>query len=134
MDGGARAGEVGVDLDAVHVADDERGRVLQILAVVEQLAVRRREVGVRALVLPAEVTALPDVGPALPARAQALGARLEGVVGARGQVVGCPHAEHPAEIDEVLLRRRLLAASALAPLGGELGGPERGGGGHRFPR
>ena len=79
VDLGAGAGEVGVDLDAVHVADDERGRVLEVLAVVEQLAVGGGEVGVRALVLPAEAAAPPDIGPALAAGAGALRAGLEAI-------------------------------------------------------
>ncbi len=40
------------------------------LAVVEELAVGRGEVRVRALVLPAEVPALPDISPALASRSR----------------------------------------------------------------
>ena len=120
--GGPGAGEVGVDLDAVHVANDERGRVLEVLAVVEELLVRGGEVGVRALVLPPEVPALPDVGPALTARTQPLRARLErvGLAGGVG-FIGRGHVQQAAEVDEVLLRGGALAARVLAPLGGERG-------------
>ena len=82
VDGGTGAGEVGVDLDAVHVADDERGRVRQVLTVVEELAVGGGEVGAVPLVLPAEVPALPDIGPATAPCAEAFHTGLEGVVGA----------------------------------------------------
>ena len=123
MDLGAGAGEVGVDLDQVHIADDERGRVLEVLAVVEQLAVGGGEVGVRALVLPAEAAAPPDVGPALAAGAGPFRAGLEGIRLAAGvALVGRRHAEQAAEVDEVLLRGRALAPRVVAPLRGEVGG------------
>ena len=130
VDDGLGVGEVGVDLDHVHVADDERGRVLKILAVVEQLAVGGGQIGVGALVLPAEVAALPDIGPALPAGAETLCARLKGVVGAGRRIVGRGHAQHSAEVDEVLLRRGALAAGVVLPLGREGGGGDAGRCGH----
>ena len=70
--------EVGVDLEAVEVADDQQRRVLEVLAVVQELLVGGLQVLVLALVLPGEVAALPDVGEAVPAAG--LGdALLEGV-------------------------------------------------------
>ena len=123
MDLRAGAREVGVDLDQVHIADDERGRVLEVLAVVEQLAVGGGEVGVRALVLPAKAAALPDVGPALAAGAGAFRAGLESVGLAAGiALVGRRHVEQAAKVDEVLLRGGPLAARVVAPLRGEVGG------------
>ena len=67
--------ELRMDDDLVEIADDEEGRVLQVFAVVEDLAVGGVEVGVFALVFPGEVALLPDVGPTLLA-AELLGARL----------------------------------------------------------
>ena len=79
-------GEVGVDDDAVDVADHEERRVLEALAVLEELLVGAGEVGVLALVLPGEAAALPDIGPAL-AAALAISTRLEGEAGARRVVL-----------------------------------------------
>ena len=125
VDAGSSVGEVGVDLDAVHVADDEGGRVFEVFAVVEELAVGGGEVGAVALVLPAEVSALPDVGPALSAGAEALGAGLEGVGLACGVgFSGGLDAEEPAEVEEVFLGGGALAAGVFLPLVGELGGGE----------
>ena len=73
-----RGGEVGMDLEAVHVANDQQRRVLQVFAVEQQLGVGRLQVLVLALVLPAEVAAHPDVGPAVAALGL-LDALLEGV-------------------------------------------------------
>ena len=61
--GGAR--EVRVDLEAVHVADDQQRRVFQGLAVQLQLLVGGLEVLVLALVFPTEMIPHPDIGPAL---------------------------------------------------------------------
>ena len=132
VDGGLGAGEVGVDLVQVHVADDEQRRVLDRLAVVEQLAVGGTKVGVRALIFPAGDAAFPDVGGARAAGAGTLGASLEAVPLAGGvRVVGRRHAEHSAEVAEVLLRGGALTASVVLPLRGEVGGGERRpGGGH----
>ena len=47
--------------DAADVADDQQGRVFERLAVLQQLAVGFVQVGMLALVLPGEVTAVPDV-------------------------------------------------------------------------
>ncbi|MEJ7697875.1 MAG: hypothetical protein WKF78_14980 [Candidatus Limnocylindrales bacterium] len=52
--------------DALDVADDQERRVLEVLAVVEELLVGGLEVGPLALVLPGEEAALPDVGEAIP--------------------------------------------------------------------
>ncbi|CAA9574814.1 MAG: hypothetical protein AVDCRST_MAG19-3203 [uncultured Thermomicrobiales bacterium] len=74
---GGGAGEVGADLEAVEVADDQQRRVLEGVAVELELAVGGGEVGVVPLVLPGEGAALPDVGPAL-AAGRLGGALLEG--------------------------------------------------------
>ena len=116
-------GEGGVDLDAIHVADDQQRRIIERVAVVDELLVRRGEVRVRAFVLPGEVPALPDVRPALAAGAEPFRAGLERVrLAGRIGLVRRRHAEQAAEVDEVLLRRGALAARAVAPLGGEGGG------------
>ncbi len=74
------AGEVGVDLEAVGVRDHEQGRVLEVLAVEEELGVGGGEVLVLALVLEGEEALAPHVGEALaPAPTGLLHALLEGV-------------------------------------------------------
>jgi hypothetical protein len=110
-----------VDLDALDVADDQERRVLEVLAAVEQLLVGGLEVGVLALVLPGEDAALPDVGGAVPS--PALGdALLERVVVTGGiGLVRRGLAEHPTQVDEVRLRRRLLRCGHAAPLLDERG-------------
>ena len=60
-------GEVGVDQQAAEVADDEQGRILQRLTVLEQLLVGRVQVGAGLLVLDGKATLVPDVGVALAA-------------------------------------------------------------------
>ncbi len=96
-------GEVGVDDDAVHVADDQQGRVLQRLAVLEELVVGRPEVLALPLVLPAEAVLLPDVRPALAAallgRPLLEGEPLPRPVGVRWLL----YAEQVTEIVEVRL-------------------------------
>ena len=114
-----RAGEVGVDLEAVHVADDQQRRVFQVLAVQEQLLVGGGQVLVLALVLPAEVAAHPDVGPAV-AAVGLVDAALEGVPGAVGVGLGrLGLAEQVAQVEEVLLAGGALGERHLLPLGDE---------------
>jgi hypothetical protein len=116
---GAR--EVRMDLEARQVADDEERRVLERLAVVVQLAVGCGQVLTLALVLPGEVAALPDVGEAI-AATELLGTLLEGIpLPSRVDVVRGGQVEHPAQVDEVLLRCGPLGALAAGPLGDELG-------------
>ena len=114
------AGEVGVDHDAVHVADDQQRRVLQGLAVLEELLVGRVEVLVLALVLPGEVAPLPDVGPAVAAavlrRALLEGERLPGGVDRRGLRV----ADELAQVEEVLLGGGPLGEPVSLPLAPKL--------------
>ncbi len=57
--------EVGVDFEAVEVADDQEGRILEVFAVLEELFVGGSEIFVFAFVFPAEVASEPDVGPAV---------------------------------------------------------------------
>jgi len=116
---GAR--EVGVHLEAIQVADHQEGRVLQRLAVVQQLLVGRRQVLALALVLPGEVAPFPDVGEAITA-GRLLRALLEGVpVAGRVRLIGRGEAQHPAQIDEMLLGARALLGRAGGPLGGKFG-------------
>ena len=65
--GGDGLREVGVDHDAVQVADHQQGRVVQGVAVAQELVVGGVQVLVLALVLPAEEALLPDVGEAVAA-------------------------------------------------------------------
>ncbi len=110
-------GEVGADLDRGQVRHDQQRRVLERLAVLEELVVGLAKVRVPALVLPGEGPTLPDVGPALAALLLG-GALLEGEPLARGiRVGGRGMADEAAEIDEVLLRGgALLQVGSVAPL------------------
>lgn len=90
-----RAGKVGVDFEAVEVADHEERQILQGLAVKVQLLVGGGEVFVLALVFPAEVLAHPDVGPAL----AAIGftdAAFERVPGATSTIIGASNCKMTA--------------------------------------
>lgn len=99
-----RTGEVRVDLESVQIAHDEQGRILQRLPVLQQLLVRVGKVRALLLVLPREAIPLPDVGESLPSFLL-LGALLECVPFAGWvRLVGCRYTDHPAEVDEVLLR------------------------------
>jgi hypothetical protein len=106
-------GEVGVNLEAVEVADDQERRVFEVFAVAEKLLVGVGEVSMFALVLPAEVAAHPDVGPA--AFAGGLGdAALESVMCTFGVGFGgLGLTEQVTEIAKVL-----LVAAALGEIGG----------------
>ena len=115
-----RAGEVGVDLEAVHVADDQQRRVIQVLAVEQQLGVGVLQVLVLALVFPAEVAAHPHVGPAL-AAVGLLHAVLEGVPGAVRVGLGrLGLAEQFAQVEKMLLAGAPLGEVDALPLGDEL--------------
>ena len=121
-----RAVEVGVNLDAQAVADDQQRRVVERERVRHQLAQCGVERLAGGLVLPCEVAALEDIGvAAAPARlgVETQHAFLEHiVVAALGR--GC--AEHGAEFDEVLLRALLfverVSRAAWAPTGDEVVG------------
>ncbi len=108
-------GEVGVYENGVDVGYDEEGRVLQGLAVLEQLLIGFVEVGVFAFVLPGEVVFFPDVGPALAAaslgRAGFEGEGLAGGVFFGGGGV----ADEAAEVDEVLLAGGAFFEGGVAP-------------------
>jgi len=97
--GGGR--EIGVNDDPVEVAGDKRGRVLQRLAVLEELCVGGVKVLVAAFVFDGEVAAFPDVGVAV--AAALLGRALletedgaDGIGLRRGRV-----ADQGAEVEEV---------------------------------
>ncbi len=112
MNNSGCVGEVGVHLEPVEITDDEQRRTLQCLTVLEELLIRSRQILSLALVLPREVTALPNVGEPV-ASADFLGALLEGVpLTARISRVRRGNAEHTAEVDEVLLRGRALSRDA----------------------
>jgi len=57
-----------MDDDLLDVGDDKQRRVLERLAVLEQLLIGLVEIGVRAFVLPGEEALLPDIRPARPPR------------------------------------------------------------------
>ena len=108
-------GEVGVDFEAVEVADDEKWRVAEIFTVVIDLLVGGFEIFMLALVLPGEVVAKPDVGEAF--GAGGLGEGLIECVALAGGVGGCGMrlAEHVAEVDEVRLRATAFAEGVDLP-------------------
>ena len=109
------AGEVRMDDQPVHVADDQQRRVLQRLAIFQELVVRGRQVFMLPLVFPAKEPALPDVGPAV-AAAVLLGAALERVpLAQRVGLGGLRMSEDLAQVEEVLLRGRPLGEFALPP-------------------
>ena len=112
-------GPVGADAEPRHVGDDQQRRVLQRQRVLPQLVESRVQVGAPALVFPGEAMALPHIGPAVAAAVLARPA-LEAIALARR--VGFRRrrlAEQPAQIDEVLLRRRALLQLGRPPLGDE---------------
>jgi hypothetical protein len=115
------AGEGGVDLDPLAVADHQQRRVVEFQAVVGELLQRGAQVAPGPLVLPAEMAALPDVGPAAVAfRAAGLaGAALETVVVGIARLV---HAEQFAQIVEMPLRPGAFGERVVLPEGDELGG------------
>jgi len=108
-----------MDFEPVEIAHDEQGRVLERLAVVEQLLVGSRQVRSLALVLPSEMVLLPDVGEPV-AAGSLLGALLERIMLIGRVVVRSWVSEHPAQVDEVLLGRGALGTRAARPLGREL--------------
>lgn len=104
VDGLVRAGEVGVDLNALDVADYEEGWVAEVVTVEQELAVGVAEVAAWGLVLPGEGIALPHVGEAAAAGCL-LHVAFERVVFAGW--VGfdwCRDVEEAAEVVEVRLR------------------------------
>ena len=115
-----RGREVGMDLEAVHVADDQQRRILQVLAVAKELVVGFLQVFVLAFVFPAEVAAHPHVGPAVAAFGL-LNALLESVPLALGVGFGrLGLVEQFAEVEEVLLAGAPLREVHALPLGDEL--------------
>jgi hypothetical protein len=80
LDGGI--GEVGVDFEAIQIADDQERRVFKVFAVQEELLVGLFQALVFAFVFPGEFVAHPDIGPAF--AAGLVDAALEGVPGAVG--------------------------------------------------
>ena len=113
-------GPVCMDAEPQHVRDDQQRRILQGQRVLPELRESGVQVGALALVLPGEVVALPDVGPAVAAGVLARAA-LEAVTRAgRVGFGGGWLAQQPAQVDEVLLRRRALLQLRSAPLLDEL--------------
>lgn len=111
-------GPVGMDLDPLHVADDEVRQVLQVQRIGLHLPQRGLQILVLALVFPGEAALAPDIGPAVAAarllRAQAIG--LAERIGFGRRLL----ADQVAKVDEVLLRRLPLAQRRVAPLPDEI--------------
>jgi hypothetical protein len=108
-------GEIGVNLKAEKVADNQQRGIVEILAVLEQLQVGGFEILVLSLVLPAKEAALPDVGKAL-VIAGFVDVLLEGVIKALGVGSGRMRlVEDLAEIDEMRVRARALGQLAVFP-------------------
>jgi hypothetical protein len=120
------AGEGGMDLDDLAVADDQERRIFQFKGVVGELLQRGAQVAPRPLVLSAEVAALPDIGPTLATTGLA-GTSLETVVVGIARLV---HPEQFAQVIEVALRTGALGERVLLPQCDETLGPddENGGG------
>jgi len=112
-----RAGEMGVDFDALAVADDEQRRVVQRQRVGHELAQRGGQVAPRGLVFPGEAAALPHVGPAVFA-AGFFQAALEAVGLGVG---GFWHIQEPAQVDEMRLRAGALGQAVGRAAGGPFG-------------
>ena len=96
--GGDGLGEVGMDDDAVEVADDEEGRAGEGVAVEEELIVGVVQILVLALIFQTEEILFPDIGEAI-AAAVLFRALLKAKGFARG--VGpcrCGMAQHPAQV------------------------------------
>ncbi|MTV33277.1 hypothetical protein GJ654_20070 [Rhodoblastus acidophilus] len=112
-----RVRPIGVDAKAVHVADDEKGRVLQSQGVLLKLREGGVEVFALALVFTPEEAALPDVGPAV-AAGRLAGATLESEPFAGRIGVSRPRlAEHGAQVVEMALSRRTLFQLGGFPFG-----------------
>jgi len=87
-----------VDLDDLHVRDEQQRRVVQRVGVIEQLPVGALQVTVGALVLERKEALLLDVGKAVAAQGL-VGARLKGEPLPRGVGLrrrGMPH--HTAQV------------------------------------
>jgi hypothetical protein len=100
--------EVGVDLEAVHITNNKKRWVSELLTVVIKLFVCGVEVFVLALVLPGEVIAEPDVGGAFPS------VNLRDGLLKRVSLTNCVSrcrmrlTKHVAEINEMRLRTATL--------------------------
>ena len=119
-------GEIGADDDAVQVADDEDWRAGEGIAVEEELIIGVVQILVLALVFPAEEILFPDIGEAI-AAAVLLRALFKAEGFARGVGLGgrgMP--EHPAHVEEMLLRGGAFLEFDFSPLGYEFRGVQRG--------
>ncbi|HUE69685.1 MAG TPA: hypothetical protein VMP01_02255 [Pirellulaceae bacterium] len=114
-----------MDLEAIEVADDQERRVIQPLAVLEELLVGRLQIPVLSLILPAEVPLHPYVRPALPAFGLA-DAPLEAVPSPLGVGRGGFFLyQQVAQVKKMLLARRAFGQVSGLPLGDELLGVTR---------
>ena len=105
-----------MNLDDIEIRDDQQGRVLEIVLVLEELEIRGGEIGPLALVLPGEVPSIPDVRPAISATGL-LRTALEGIeLAGRIDIGGGGDAEDGAEVVEVGLRGGALLEGTSDPL------------------
>ena len=122
MDDRYGLGEIGVDDDSVQVADDEYRRAGERVAVQEKLVIGVVQILVLALVFPAEEILFPDIGEAIAAavffRALFKAKGFARGIGLGGR--GMP--EHPAQVEEMLLRGGAFLELDFSPLGDEFRG------------
>ena len=130
MGGVDRVREIGVNLNRLHVRDDQQHRVFQRQGVLLQLPKRRRQILVFALVLPGETMPAPDIGPPL-AAAGLLRPLLEGEpLPARVFLQRGLEAQQATQGDEMTLGAAALGERTLAANPDEFS--DFSGGGHRY--
>ena len=118
-------GEIGVDDDAVQIADDEEGRAGEGVAIEEELVVGVFQILVLAFVFPAKEILFPDIGEAI-AAAVLFRAFFKAEGFARGiGLGGRGMAQHAAQVEEMLLRGGAFLELDFSPLGDEFGGVQR---------
>ena len=59
--------EVSVDLESIHIAHDQQGRIFKSFAILKELVVSCYQIFMLAFVLPAEESTLPHICPAMSA-------------------------------------------------------------------
>ena len=125
-------GPARLDAEDMRVAGDMQRRIFERGGVVSQLFERLVEIALLLFVLPGEEALLPDIGPSF-AAADLGRALFEGKMVADRIVLGGSRVvEQPAEVDEMLLRRRPFGQRHRLPFADEVlrghwgrGGPRR---------
>lgn len=112
---GDGVGPVGVNLDRLHIGDDQQRRVFERHGILLKLGESGLQILALALVFPAEATALPDIRPTL-AAGGFRGAALETIIFALLiGVGGVFDPEELAQVDEMRLRGRAFFEGGSAP-------------------